>query len=57
MVTALLVGLVVGFVMVMPPGPIAMACMRQALAGRETGVPCRVSRLHSAVSFVLGANT
>ena len=33
MVTALLVGLVVGFVMVMPPGPIAMACMRQALAG------------------------
>jgi hypothetical protein len=34
-----------------------MACMRQALAGRETGVPCRVSRLHSAVSFVLGANT
>jgi threonine/homoserine/homoserine lactone efflux protein len=32
MVTALLVGLVVGFVMVMPPGPIAMACMRQALA-------------------------
>src|SRR5437762_1827471 len=34
MVTALLVGLVVGFVMVMPPGPIAMACMRQALAGQ-----------------------
>lgn len=33
MVTALLVGLVVGFVMVMPPGPIAMACMRQALTG------------------------
>jgi putative LysE/RhtB family amino acid efflux pump len=32
--TALLVGLVVGFVMVMPPGPIAMACMRQALAGQ-----------------------
>ena len=34
MATALLVGLVVGFVMVMPPGPIAMACMRQALAGQ-----------------------
>jgi threonine/homoserine/homoserine lactone efflux protein len=34
MVTALLVGLVAGFVMVMPPGPIAMACMRQALAGQ-----------------------
>ena len=34
MVTALLVGLGVGFVMVMPPGPIAMACMRQALAGQ-----------------------
>jgi threonine/homoserine/homoserine lactone efflux protein len=32
MATALLGGLVVGFVMVMPPGPIAMACMRQALA-------------------------
>ena len=34
MVTALLVGLVVGFVLVMPPGPIAMACMRQALGGQ-----------------------
>ena len=34
MVTALLVGLVVGFVLVMPPGPIAMAGMRQALAGQ-----------------------
>ena len=34
MATALLVGLVVGFVMVMPPGPIAMACIRQALAGQ-----------------------
>jgi threonine/homoserine/homoserine lactone efflux protein len=34
MVTALLAGLVVGFVMVMPPGPMAMACMRQALAGQ-----------------------
>jgi threonine/homoserine/homoserine lactone efflux protein len=34
MVTALLVGLVAGFVMVMPPGPIALACIRQALAGQ-----------------------
>jgi threonine/homoserine/homoserine lactone efflux protein len=34
MATALLVGLVVGFVMVIPPGPIAMACIRQALAGQ-----------------------
>jgi threonine/homoserine/homoserine lactone efflux protein len=34
MVTALLVGLVVGFVLAMPPGPIAVACIRQALAGQ-----------------------
>jgi threonine/homoserine/homoserine lactone efflux protein len=34
MATALLVGLVVGFVMVMPPGPFAMVCIRQALAGQ-----------------------
>jgi len=34
MVTALLVGLVVGFVLAMPPGPIAIACLRQALAGQ-----------------------
>jgi len=45
MVTALLVGLVVGFVMVMPPGPMAMACMRQALAGRA----------REGVALVLGA--
>jgi len=45
MVTALLVGLVVGFVMVMPPGPIAMACMRQALAGQT----------REGVALVLGA--
>jgi threonine/homoserine/homoserine lactone efflux protein len=34
MVTALLVGLVVGFVLAMPPGAIAIACIRQALAGQ-----------------------
>ncbi len=45
MVTALLVGLVVGFIMVMPPGPMAMACMRQALAGRA----------REGVALVLGA--
>src|SRR4029453_12741111 len=32
MVTALLVGLVVGFVLAIPPGPIAIACLSQALA-------------------------
>src|SRR5439155_21485824 len=45
MVTALLVGLVVGFVMVMPPGPMAMAGMGQALAGRA----------REGVALVLGA--
>jgi hypothetical protein len=35
MVIALLVGLVVGFVLAMPPGPIAIAIIRQALAGHE----------------------
>ena len=34
MVTSLLVGLVVGFVLAIPPGPIAIACLRQALAGQ-----------------------
>jgi threonine/homoserine/homoserine lactone efflux protein len=34
MVTALLVGLVVGFVLAIPPGPIAMACLHQGLAGQ-----------------------
>src|SRR5256885_451221 len=34
MMTALLVGLVVGFILAMPPGPIAMACIHQALAGQ-----------------------
>jgi putative LysE/RhtB family amino acid efflux pump len=34
MVTALLVGLVVGFVLAMPPGPIALACLQQALTGQ-----------------------
>ena len=39
--TALLVGLVVGFVMVMPPGPIAMACMRPGGATKEVGPGAR----------------
>jgi len=34
MVTALCVGLVVGFVLAIPPGPITLACLRQALAGQ-----------------------
>jgi threonine/homoserine/homoserine lactone efflux protein len=34
MITALCVGLVVGFVLAMPPGPITIACLRQALAGQ-----------------------
>jgi threonine/homoserine/homoserine lactone efflux protein len=35
MLTSLLVGLVVGFVLAMPPGPIAIACLRHALEGKE----------------------
>jgi len=31
MITALLVGVVVGFVLAIPPGPIAMACVQQGL--------------------------
>jgi threonine/homoserine/homoserine lactone efflux protein len=34
MVRSLLVGLVVGFVLAIPPGPITIACLRQALAGQ-----------------------
>jgi len=34
MITALLVGVVVGFVLAIPPGPIAMACINQGLAGQ-----------------------
>jgi arginine exporter protein ArgO len=34
MVMSLLVGLVVGFVLAIPPGPITIACIRQALAGK-----------------------
>src|SRR4029453_6753692 len=37
MVPALLVGLVVGFVLAIPPGPIAIACLSQALAGEARG--------------------
>ena len=46
MMTALLVGLVVGFVLAIPPGPIAMACIAQALAGQA----------REGVALVLGAS-
>ena len=46
MMTALLVGLVVGFVLAIPPGPIAMACIHQALAGQA----------REGVALVLGAS-
>src|SRR5919202_6541416 len=46
MVGALLVGLVVGFVLAMPPGPIAMACIHQGLAGQT----------RAGVALVLGAS-
>ena len=45
MVTALLVGLVVGFVLAMPPGPIALACITHALAGQA----------RSALALAIGA--
>jgi threonine/homoserine/homoserine lactone efflux protein len=47
MVRALLVGLVVGFVLAMPPGPIALACIRQVLAGHE----------RDGVALAIGAST
>jgi threonine/homoserine/homoserine lactone efflux protein len=46
MITALLVGLVVGFVLAIPPGPIAMACIHQGLAGQT----------RAGVALVLGAS-
>ena len=46
MLTALLVGLVVGFVLAVPPGPIAMACIHQGLAGQT----------RAGVALVLGAS-
>jgi arginine exporter protein ArgO len=46
MVTALLVGLVVGFVLAIPPGPIAMACVQQGLAGQA----------REGLALVLGAS-
>jgi threonine/homoserine/homoserine lactone efflux protein len=45
MVRALLVGLVVGFILAIPPGPIAMACIHQGLAGQT----------RAGVALVLGA--
>src|SRR2546427_85667 len=46
MLTALLAGLVVGFVLAIPPGPIAVACIRQALEGQE----------RAAVQLAIGAS-
>src|SRR4029453_15278850 len=46
MVTALLVGIVVGFVLAIPPGPIALACLQKALAGQA----------REGVALVLGAS-
>src|SRR5919202_4325668 len=46
MVTALLVGFGVGFVLAMPPGPIAVACLKHALAGQ----------VRSALALALGAS-
>lgn len=46
MLTSLLAGLVVGFVLAIPPGPIAVACIRQALDGHE----------RSGVQLALGAS-
>ena len=46
MVRALLVGLVVGFVLAIPPGPIAMACLHQGLTGQT----------RAGVALVLGAS-
>jgi len=45
MVTALLVGLGLGFVLAIPPGPIAIAILRQALAGQ----------VRAGVALALGA--
>jgi len=46
MVTALLVGLGLGFVLAIPPGPIAIAILRQALAGQA----------RAGVTMALGAS-
>ena len=46
MVTALLVGLGLGFVVAIPPGPIAIAILRQALAGQA----------RAGVTMALGAS-
>src|SRR5262245_34544984 len=46
MIRALLVGLAVGFVLAIPPGPIAMACIHQGLAGQT----------RAGVALVLGAS-
>jgi len=46
MVTALLVGLMLGWVLAIPPGPIAIAILRQALAGQA----------RAGVAIALGAS-
>jgi len=57
MVMALLVGLVLGFVLAMPPGPIAIAILRQALAGQvREGVAMALgaSAMDSVSVFIAG---
>lgn len=51
MLTALLVGLVVGFVLAMPPGPIAIACMRQALE-RQASAGVQLALAAAAMDMV-----
>jgi threonine/homoserine/homoserine lactone efflux protein len=46
MVTALLVGLMLGWVLAIPPGPMAIAILRQALAGQA----------RAGVAIALGAS-
>ena len=54
MVTSLLVGLVVGFVLAIPPGPIAIACLRQALAGQaRAGVALALAASAMDIGFAL----
>src|SRR4029453_10122935 len=57
MVTALFVGLVVGFVLAMPPGSITIACLRQALAGqtREGGALALAASAMDIVYALLAA--
>src|SRR5437016_14664694 len=56
MVTALLVGLVVGFVLAMPPGPIAMACVAPQ-EGRCDETPQKAFYRSIIALFVFGTGT